>query len=104
VTHNRNTIGHDPSWESSYLENDRFISTAAPGGIVAAITEDSAGNMWVAYQDFGLLRLSGREVVERIPWDAFGGRDLADTLIADPVNGGLWLGFFKFRFFRQKAG
>jgi hypothetical protein len=31
-----------------YLKNDRFTSTAAPGGIVAALDEDSAGKMWAA--------------------------------------------------------
>ena len=28
-----------------YLENDRFIPTAAPGGLVSSLTEDASGNL-----------------------------------------------------------
>jgi signal transduction histidine kinase/ligand-binding sensor domain-containing protein len=90
---------HGRIWLSSrtavgYLENDRFVSTAAPGGIVTAIAEGSGGAIWVAYQGLGLLRLSERNVVEKIPWDRFGHQDLGDTLFPDPLKGGLWVGFF----------
>ena len=91
---------HGRIWLSSrnaagYLEKDRFFRTAAPDDIVAAISEDRSGNMWMSYQDLGLLRLSGRNVIERIPWDKFGRSDPADTLAPDPLNGGLWLGFLQ---------
>ncbi|HEX6896842.1 MAG TPA: two-component regulator propeller domain-containing protein [Bryobacteraceae bacterium] len=91
---------HGRIWLSSrtsagYLENDRFFSTAAPDGIVAAISGDRSGNMWMSYQDLGLLRLSGRNVVERIPLNKFGRSDPADALVPDLTNGGLWLGFFQ---------
>jgi ligand-binding sensor domain-containing protein/signal transduction histidine kinase len=85
-------------WVSSqsgigYLENDRFISVAAPGGIVRAMTEDTAGNLWIANQDLGLIRLSPLNQVQRIPWAILGRKDSADALAADPLQGGMWLGF-----------
>src|SRR5262249_46174897 len=52
-----------------YLENDRFISTAAPGSTgVGALAEDSGGNLWMANQDAGLVRLSPDNEVQRIAW------------------------------------
>jgi signal transduction histidine kinase len=37
--------------------------------------------------------MRGGAVVERIPWAKLGRKDYANTLIPDPVHGGLWLGF-----------
>ena len=34
-------------------------------------------------------------MVEQIPWDKLGHKDFALALLADPVHGGLWLGFFR---------
>jgi signal transduction histidine kinase/ligand-binding sensor domain-containing protein len=78
-----------------YLENDRFIPAAAPGGLVSSLTEDSSGNMWIANRDLGLIRLSPRNEFQRIPWGAFGRTDAAVVLAPDPSHGGLWLGFSK---------
>ena len=41
-----------------YLENDRFIPTAGPGGFVDSLTEDTSGNLWIASRELGLFRLS----------------------------------------------
>jgi len=77
-----------------YLENDRFITMrGVPGGYVHGIAEDTAGNVWISNQQSGLIRLSPRGEVERIPWDRLGHQDSA-VLTADPLRGGLWLGFF----------
>jgi signal transduction histidine kinase/ligand-binding sensor domain-containing protein len=76
-----------------YLENDRFIPIAAPGGQVASFTEDTSGNLWIARHDLGLSRLSQRNELQRIPWAAFGREDPAVVLAPDPLHGGLWLGF-----------
>src|SRR5262249_44596021 len=82
-----------------YLESDRFISKAAPGGKVFtnvhALTEDGAGNLWIANQELGLFRLSPRNELQQIPWATFRREDAARPLEPDPLQGGLWLGFFK---------
>src|SRR5262249_51771285 len=77
-----------------YLENGRFVSMGVPGGFTSAFAEDSAGNLWVANQDVGLIRLSPDSRIQQIPWATFGHKETAGTLAADPVLGGLWLGFF----------
>jgi signal transduction histidine kinase/ligand-binding sensor domain-containing protein len=78
-----------------YLENDRFVSVSGvPGGGVHSIAEDNAGNVCIANQGHGLFRVSPRNEVEQIPWARLGHKDHASVLAADPVQGGLWLGFF----------
>jgi ligand-binding sensor domain-containing protein len=84
-------------WVSSpsgvgYLENDRYISSVAPGGGIYALTEDVSGNLWIANQERGLFRLSSANEAQQIPWDTFG-RGTALTLAADPSKGGVWIGF-----------
>jgi signal transduction histidine kinase/ligand-binding sensor domain-containing protein len=77
-----------------YLENDRFISiSGVPGGIVHAIAEDTAGNLWIANQNLGLYRLLGSSEVQNIPWTSLGRTDNALVMTADRLHGGLWLGF-----------
>jgi len=77
-----------------YLENERFISVRGiAGGPVHGIAEDTAGNLWIANQNNGLFRLSLGGEVQQIPWVGLGHKDNASALIADPVQGGLWLGF-----------
>jgi ligand-binding sensor domain-containing protein len=78
-----------------YLKNDQFISIpAVPGGYIASMAEDTRGNFWIANQDHGLFRLSAQNDVEQIPWASFGRKDYALELAADPLQGGLWLGFY----------
>jgi signal transduction histidine kinase/ligand-binding sensor domain-containing protein len=76
-----------------YLENDRFVPIAAPGGLVGSLTEDSTGNLWIANRELGLLRLSPGNEFQQIPWTTFGRADPAIVLARDPLHGGLWLGF-----------
>ena len=76
-----------------YLENDRFVPIATPGGPVASLTEDTSGNLWIASHDLGLFRMSQRNELQQIPWAALGHKDPAVVLAADPLQGGLWLGF-----------
>ena len=76
-----------------YMEHDRFIPAAVPGGFVGSLTEDPSGNMWIANRDLGLFRLSPRNESQRIPWAAFRHKDPAVILAPDPLQGGLWLGF-----------
>ncbi|MBV9928039.1 MAG: hypothetical protein JOZ96_23675 [Acidobacteria bacterium] len=79
-----------------YVEDEQvsFVG-GVPGGVVRSISEDAAGNLWVAYQDSGLFQLLQGSVVQQIPWAGLGHTDFATTLIADPSRGGLWLGFFQ---------
>jgi len=76
-----------------YLENDRFIPAAAPGGVVESLTEDTSGNLWIANRNLGLLRLSWHNELQQIPWAAFGRKDFAVIVAPDPLHGGVWLGF-----------
>jgi ligand-binding sensor domain-containing protein len=79
-----------------YLENDRFISVSGvPGGRVHSIAGGSQRNLWIAHQDRGLFRLLHGSVVQQIPWTQLGHKDFADVLAADPLEGGLWRGFFR---------
>ena len=78
-----------------YLENDRFAPiSGVPGGPVLGIAQDKAGNLWIANEESGLFRLSARSEVQQIPRDRLRHKDNASALAADPVQGGLWLGFF----------
>jgi signal transduction histidine kinase/ligand-binding sensor domain-containing protein len=79
-----------------YLENDRFVSVSSfPGvSVVRSIVEDTAGNLWLTKQD-GLIQLRGDSVVQQISWARLGRKDFATTVIGDPLEGGLWLGFWQ---------
>jgi signal transduction histidine kinase len=78
-----------------YLENDRFVQISGiAGGTVLSMAEDTAGNLWIASETLGLFQLFGDRKVQHLPWGELGHRDHASVLGADPVKGGLWLGFF----------
>ena len=83
--------------EFGYLENDRFVSVSSlPGSsAVRSIAEDTAGNLWIANFPLGLFQLRGESVVQQIPWAKLGRKDFGDALAADPLQGGIWLGFFQ---------
>jgi signal transduction histidine kinase/ligand-binding sensor domain-containing protein len=77
-----------------YLENDRFISVPGLlGGNILSIAEDTGGSLWIDNEQLGLYQLLGGRDVRQIPWTALGHKDHASTLISDPSQGGLWLGF-----------
>jgi len=88
-------------WVSSdggiaYFENGRFNPVSGVSGrYVHSIAGDNAGNLWISHQDQGLYHLFGGNVVERIPWVVLGRKDFAYSLSSDPVQGGLWLGFYQ---------
>jgi ligand-binding sensor domain-containing protein len=90
---------HGRIWVSTatgvgYLERDRFVSTAVPGGSVEAITQDVAGDLWIANQNLGLIKVSPTNEIQQIPWDTLGHKDLTLHLAADPLHGGVWAGFY----------
>ena len=78
----------------AWFEHGRFtpISTV-PAEAVHSIAGDNAGNLWIADQYQGLFHLFEGSVVERIAWARLGRKDYAIALLADPVKGGLWLGY-----------
>jgi len=77
-----------------YLENDRYISVSGvPGGNILAIVQDRAGTLWFANEQLGLYQLPRVGEVHQMPWAALGHKDHASALAADPLRGGLWLGF-----------
>jgi signal transduction histidine kinase/ligand-binding sensor domain-containing protein len=77
-----------------YLENGRSIPVnGTPGGNVTSIAQDRAGNLWVADEHLGLFQLDRGGEVQQIPWTRLGHKDHASAVIADPLQGGLWLGF-----------
>src|SRR6201999_342404 len=63
-----------------------------PAGTVHGIAEDTEGNLLIANEE-ALFRLSPRREVQQIPWGRLGHKDYASTLAADPLHGGVWLGF-----------
>ena len=77
-----------------YMENGRFVPIkSVPGGVVTSVAQDRQGDLWIANEDQGLLRLSKDGTVQQISWASIGHRDGAQSLAADPSSGGLWLGF-----------
>jgi PAS domain S-box-containing protein len=78
----------------AYFENGRFNTVGGlPHGAVHSMAGDRAGNLWIAFSQFGLFQLLGGKVVERIPWEKLGHSGPSLALLHDPVRGGLWLGF-----------
>jgi len=79
----------------AYFEHGRFTPVgAAPGKYVHSAAEDGAGGLWVSPDEVLGHRLRSG-VIEEIPWARLGREDKAWALAADPVQGGLWLGFWQ---------
>ena len=75
-----------------YLLNDRFTAVPEmPRGEITCITEDDAGNLWVAHRELGLFRVSPDGHVTRFAWADLG---IGETwsIVFDPKRRGLWLG------------
>jgi signal transduction histidine kinase/ligand-binding sensor domain-containing protein len=78
----------------AYFEHGRFVlAKSVPGGEVHFITGDKAGNVWLAGHQ-QLLHLQDQRLVERIPWAELGHPQTAAVLLADPDQGGVWIGFW----------
>ena len=79
----------------AYLEEGRFVPVSPESArIVHSIVEGSPGNLWISDQENGLLHFLDGRKVGQIPWAKLGHQDWATVMIADPVHGGLWLGFY----------
>jgi len=78
-----------------YLQNDRLVPLRSfTTGNVLSIVEDTAGNLWFSHTSLGLIRLDSDGDVQKIPWPNAGSSRFAVAVAADPVQGGLWLGFY----------
>ena len=77
-----------------YLKNDRLVSVNDVPGAITALAQDRAGNLWVVNEHAGLFQVAGERVVQLIPWSKLGHNDPVSVVSADPLHGGLWLGFF----------
>ncbi|HZE68996.1 MAG TPA: two-component regulator propeller domain-containing protein [Pyrinomonadaceae bacterium] len=79
-----------------YLEGRRFvpISGVPQRGLVLAIAQDRAGDMWLTNEHLGLFHVQAGNAVSQIAWETFGHKEHASVLAADP-RGGLWIGFFR---------
>ena len=78
-----------------YLEHDRVVLlSGVPGGAVLSMAEEKPGDLWILNETIGLIHLLHGTKVEQISWATLGHQDHASTLISDPLQGGLWLGFF----------
>jgi ligand-binding sensor domain-containing protein len=75
------------------LENGRFTPVSAvPGQHVVSMTGDGTGGLWISQRQ-NLVHRAAEGVVEQIPWASLGHKDFAQSLLSDPLQGGLWLGF-----------
>lgn len=77
-----------------YLDNGRFVSVSTEPGAVTAMAQDSDGNLWIANEHVGLFQTFQGRVVQQIAWSKLGNMLHASAMVRDPVQGGIWLGFF----------
>jgi signal transduction histidine kinase/ligand-binding sensor domain-containing protein len=80
-----------------HLQNNRFVSAGGISGksVVRSIAGDAAGNLWLANLEHGLVQLHGGSVVQQIPWTKLGTKQFGNALISDPIDGGLWIGYWE---------
>lgn len=76
-----------------FLQNDRFHPVSTVPGAITGVAQDTAGNLWFANEHATLFKLRGEVVVQQIAWTDLGHKDPASALVADPMRGGLWIGF-----------
>jgi len=80
----------------AYYEEDGFVPVRpGPNLMVHSVALDGAGGLWINDQNLGLLHAIDSKWMGPIPWVRLGSGDLAPTMVADPRQGGLWLGFFR---------
>ena len=76
-----------------YMNNDQFVLIkTVPGATKGSIAEGAGGDLWFSFDD-ALFHLVDGKNVERIPWDSLGVKEVGGRIAADPLQGGLWIGF-----------
>jgi PAS domain S-box-containing protein len=77
----------------AYSEEGKFKRVpGVPDGFPMVV--DSSGDLWIATAR-SLFHLRSGPAVEEIPWLSLGRQDLANAMLADPVQGGVWFGFLR---------
>jgi ligand-binding sensor domain-containing protein len=73
-----------------YLEHDRFrfVKGSPRGGNFFSVTEDTHGDLWMAHDISGLVRLSPEGGFRIVPLSKVGKKYSISTLLADPFKGG----------------
>ena len=99
------SLGEDDSgrlWVSTrdgvfHLEGGRFVRVpGVAGGNIYGIVPDGHGNVWISSNSSGLLQVTPRDAVRSIPWSRLGHKGYgARVLLADRLQGGVWLGFYE---------
>ena len=84
-----------PAGVASFEDGGFTPAVSGRGMIVHSMTGESAGNLWINEQGLGLLHLLDGKLVETVPWERLGRKDVATVLVSDRAQGGLWLGFFQ---------
>lgn len=75
----------------AFFEHGRFTRLNAPGANVFSISEDAGGHFWLCDREIGLIHLSPEgALVEIIEWGRMIG-SVAQSVVADPSRGGVWL-------------
>jgi len=91
---------HGRIWVSTlrgvaYFDHGRLTQVSGVADLIAySISADESGTLWISGRTQGLLRLFAGSVAERIPWARLGHREAATSLLPDPLQGGLWIGFW----------
>jgi len=60
---------------------------------VYSIAQDGAADLWINHDSGGIFHLVKESVVEQIRWTKLGREEAALSLLADPLQEGVWLGF-----------
>jgi ligand-binding sensor domain-containing protein/signal transduction histidine kinase len=78
------------------IESGRFVrANGFPAGLTRAIVEDARKTLWMIKPDLGFFGLArGAAGVQAFARDVVKRKDLVTAVAADPVDGGLWIGFF----------
>ena len=80
----------------AYFEEGHSVPVRTVSNLmVHAMAQDTTGSVWINDQSEGLLHWTGSSSIDRVPWDKLRSGDVATTMVADPRQGGLWLGFFR---------
>ncbi|HEY2189920.1 MAG TPA: two-component regulator propeller domain-containing protein, partial [Caldimonas sp.] len=80
----------------AYFADERFTAVELPrtdpfDRFVNAVASDASGNLWISRAS-ALLRMRDG-AFDQVPWSALGHKAYALSMLADPVRGGLWMGF-----------
>jgi len=79
-----------------YMDKGRFVlMKAVPGEDNGSIAEGADGSLWIDFVDT-IFHLKNGKIIEQISGEALGKKDeLGGQLAVDPIQGGLWIGFWQ---------